>query len=138
MMMTSLPSTCPCAGATLEKFVQPAILATLAREPLYGYRIAEALAEMPVVKGGNDMAGLYRTLKTMERRGLLVGEWEASEKGPDRRLYRMTPSGADCLRRWLQTLGEHAKAVVQLEGEVRRACARLSSVDAVGTEPDPP
>ena len=113
---------CPCTGATLNKLVQPAILTTLVREPMYGYRIAEALAEMPVVKGGKlDTTGLYRTLKTMERRGLVTGEWKPSEVGPDRRLYRLTQSGGDCLRRWVKTLDEYCGALGMLLASARNA-----------------
>jgi len=43
--------------------VQPALLATLARGPMCGYRIAENLARLPIVKGERpDTTGLYRTL----------------------------------------------------------------------------
>ncbi|OPZ31587.1 MAG: Transcriptional regulator PadR-like family protein [Lentisphaerae bacterium ADurb.BinA184] len=113
----------PCTGATLNKLVQPAILTTLAREPLYGYRIAEELERMPVVKGGKlDTTGLYRTLKTMERRGLVAGEWKPSEIGPDRRLYRLTRTGGDCLARWVETLDEYCAAVGALLASARTAC----------------
>ncbi len=114
---------CPCSGATLNKLVQPATLTTLVRGPLYGYRIAEELARMPVVRDGKvDTTGLYRTLKTMERRGLVVGEWESSEVGPDRRLYRLTHSGTDCLQRWVQTLGEYYSAVGALLASASKVC----------------
>jgi DNA-binding PadR family transcriptional regulator len=118
-------SLCPCSGATLNKLVQPAVLTTLAHGPLYGYRIAEELAKMPIVKGGTlDTSGLYRTLKTMERRGLVVGEWESSEVGPDRRLYRLTDSGTDCLLRWIKTLDEYCGAVGTLLASARTVCVR--------------
>ena len=121
-MITASPLDCPCSGATLNRLVQPAVLTTLARGPLYGYRIAEELAEMPVVKGVRiDTTGLYRTLKTMERRGLVVGEWKASEVGPDRRLYRLTHSGTDCLHRWVKTLNEYCGAVGNLLASARKA-----------------
>ncbi len=117
---------CPCSGATLAKLVQPALLTALAREPLHGYRIAEELGRLPIVKGDRpDTTGLYRTLRAMERRGLVRSEWEPSEAGPDRRLYRLTRSGRTCLSRWEQTLVEYHKAVGGLLVNVRKACACL-------------
>jgi len=117
---------CPCTGATLSKLVQPALLAALAQGPRHGYRIAEELARLPIVKGTRpDTTGLYRTLKSMEKRRLVVSEWARSEAGPDRRLYRLTPSGRACLRRWLRTLTEYHRAVEHLLAHVRTACARL-------------
>ncbi len=124
--MAAPSADCPCAGATLHKFVQPAVLTVLAQGPLYGYRIAERVARLPIVKDRKlDATGLYRTLKTMERRGLSQGQWSRSEVGPDRRLYLLTRGGEECLRRWVATLREHREAVGDLLVNVRRACARL-------------
>ena len=43
-------SHCPCSGATLDKLVQPAILAALTEGPLHGYRLAERSKEMAGMK----------------------------------------------------------------------------------------
>ena len=116
---------CPCTGATLNKFLQPGILVTLARGPMYGYRIAEELSKLPMTKGEKpDTTGLYRTLKSMEQRGLVASTWTRSAVGPDRRLYHLTGSGTACLRRWVQTLGEYHKAVGALFAYARTAYAR--------------
>lgn len=117
---------CPCTGATLNKFVQPALLATLAREPLYGYRIAEELGRFPIVKGEKpDTTGLYRALRSMEERGLVRSEWAHSEVGPDRRLYRLTHSGTACLEHWVGTLADYQRAIGDLLATAKKACARL-------------
>ena len=42
---------CPCVGGTLDKLVQPAILAVLAEGPIHGYRLAERLGAMPSFAG---------------------------------------------------------------------------------------
>lgn len=120
-MMPNL-DRCPCTGATLSKLTRPALLAALARGPLYGYRIAEELALLPIVKGDKpDTTGLYRTLKSMEERGLVLSEWEPSEVGPDRRLYELTIEGRKCLGRWTETLADYHKAVGDLFRRTRRA-----------------
>lgn len=113
---------CPCTGATLNKLVQPALLATLAMEPLHGYRIAEELGRLPIVKGDKpDTTGLYRTLKSMERRGLVRSGRVHSDVGPDRRLYELTADGRDCLGRWTEALAEYQEAVGDLLRRTRRA-----------------
>jgi hypothetical protein len=38
-------SDCPCSGATLDKLVQPAILAALTKGPVHGYGLAERVDE---------------------------------------------------------------------------------------------
>lgn len=57
----------------------------------YGYELAEAVRRYGLAI---DTAGVYRELRSMERRDLLSSEWEPSENGPDRRVYMMTDAGA--------------------------------------------
>lgn len=38
---------CPCKGGTLDRLIQPAILAVLAEGPLHGYRLAARISEIP-------------------------------------------------------------------------------------------
>ncbi|MBM4032332.1 MAG: PadR family transcriptional regulator [Planctomycetes bacterium] len=115
---------CPCAGATLDKLLQPAVLTVLAREELHGYRIAERLAEMRPFHGQRpDVSGIYRSLRAMERRGLVVAAWDTSSCGPAKRLYTLTPGGRQCLERWVGTLGRYQEAVCGLLAAARRAVA---------------
>ncbi len=67
---------CPCAGRTLDKLIQPAILVVLAEGPLHGYRLAERIGELSMFGGQKpDASGVYRFLKTMERRGMVASSW---------------------------------------------------------------
>src|SRR5574340_1763971 len=62
---------CPCAGATLDKLIQPAILSVLADGPMHGYRLAEWIGKTPMFGGRRpDVSGVYRFLIAMQRRGL--------------------------------------------------------------------
>jgi DNA-binding PadR family transcriptional regulator len=40
----------------------------------------------------------------MERRGLLESEWEHTDAGPDRRIYKVTTRGADVLENGLESI----------------------------------
>ena len=99
---------CPCSGGTLDKLIQPAILAVLSEGPSHGYRIAETIGEMPSFVGEKpDVSGIYRFLKNMESRGLVVSIWDAPGKGHAKRLYEIRrpvrhvwPGG---LRPWIAT-----------------------------------
>ena len=78
--------TCPCSGGTLDRLVQPAILVILTDGPLHGYRVAERIGEIPGFASPKpDMSGVYRFLKTMEGKGLVVSSWDVSEGGPAKR-----------------------------------------------------
>jgi DNA-binding PadR family transcriptional regulator len=117
--------TCPCVGGTLDKLVQPAILAVLAEGPIHGYRLAERLGAMPSFAGHKPGAsGVYRLLKVMEGRGLIVFSWDPSKAGPAKRTYQITPEGQQCLGRWVQTLEEYRDRITSLLKMARNAAKR--------------
>ena len=114
-------SDCPCAGGTLDRLVQPAILLALAEQSLHGYALAERIGEMPLFRGSKpDASGIYRFLRTMEGKGLVVATWSLSESGPARKSYQITPSGQACLRQWTATLEEYREGITALLKAARR------------------
>jgi len=118
---------CPCSGGTLDKLVQPAILAVLSEGPSHGYRIAEAISEMPnFLAEKPDVSGIYRFLKNMESKGLVVSSWDAPGKGHAKRLYEITASGEACLARWIETLDSYVTGINALLVAARAAVSRMS------------
>ena len=112
---------CPCAGGTLDRLIQPAILAALCEGPSHGYRIADRIREMPNFIGEKpDVSGIYRFLKNMESKGLVVSSWETPGQGHAKRLYEITSAGQRCLARWAETLESYLAAIAGLL-EVARA-----------------
>jgi PadR family transcriptional regulator, regulatory protein PadR len=113
---------CPCSGGTLDKLIQPAILAVLSEEPSHGYRIAEKIGEMPGFDGVKpDVSGVYRFLKSMETKGLVVSSWDMPGKGHAKRLYEVTTAGEACLARWVETLDGYRKTISTLLKAARAA-----------------
>ncbi len=118
---------CPCSGATLAKFVQPAIMTILAGGPLHGYRIVERAAETPLLGGSRpDPTGVYRVLHVMEERGLVVSAWDLSASGPAKKSYQLTGQGKACLHRWIETLEGYRLSLGKLLAAARRAAARMA------------
>jgi len=112
---------CPCAGVTLDRLIQPAILTILAREEVHGYRIIQDIASLPLFRDEEpDVSGVYRALRGLERRGLVSASWGPSDRGPARRLYKLTGEGRDCLARWCETLDQYRKAIGALLARARR------------------
>jgi PadR family transcriptional regulator PadR len=72
-----------------------------AEEPMYGYQIAKHLdtgsEDVPVKQGA-----LYPVLRSLEAGGLLASEVEPSISGPPRRYYRITDTGRETLRQWVE------------------------------------
>jgi PadR family transcriptional regulator, regulatory protein PadR len=128
-------SDCPCSGATLDKFVQPAILAALTEGPMHGYGLAERINEMVGTCGGKpDVSGIYRFLKKMEADGFVASAWESGEKGHPRRLYTITAVGRDCLVRWTSTLETYLASISKLLTEARVALARKPKRRTIGAK----
>lgn len=114
---------CPCAGATLDKLIQPAILAVLAEGPLHGYKLAQRIGKLPMHGGRRpDVSGVYRFLKAMQRKGLVVSNWDVSGSGPAKKCYEITSAGRECLARWIRTL-EEFRAGIGVFLKVARKCA---------------
>ncbi len=106
---------CPCSGKTLARLIQPAVMAILTDEPLHGYVILQRLSSMTMFQDhGPDITGIYRLLKTMEKKGLVISSWELAHSGPAKRRYALTQEGKACLARWITTLHTYRTAVSDL------------------------
>ncbi|RZU62170.1 PadR family transcriptional regulator [Zhihengliuella halotolerans] len=82
------------------------VLRTLDDGPIYGYAIAQRLAEsgLGVVKGGT----LYPLLTRLEEAGWVTAEWRAGEAGPGRKYYVLTDDGRSELKSSEQRWAEFA------------------------------
>jgi PadR family transcriptional regulator PadR len=75
----------------LKGILDLCVLGILVDGEAYGYEIAGRLAERGIgeVKGGT----LYPALAKLEDDGHVVATWRAGDGGPNRKYYRITPSG---------------------------------------------
>jgi PadR family transcriptional regulator, regulatory protein PadR len=78
-------------------FLRPCLLLLLREQPTHGYELLERLRVFGFA--GDDPGGLYRTLRSLERDGLVASMWEPSAAGPDRRSYQLTRAGMEELHR---------------------------------------
>lgn len=83
----------PTVMAALEprNFLQPCLLLLLREQPDHGYELAARLR--PMHDGDGDAGAVYRTLRGLERAGLVRSEWQTSDVGPARRTYFITNAG---------------------------------------------
>jgi DNA-binding PadR family transcriptional regulator len=89
--------------ARLERFVEPAVLASLRSGPTHGYDLAESLkAWMPDQQ--IDLGNLYRMLRSMEDEGIVRSAWSENLPGRARRTYELTDDGAQLLDAWIASL----------------------------------
>ena len=77
-----------------------------AKKPMYGYQIAKLIEahdeSVQIMKQG----ALYPALRSLENSGLLESHVDPSVSGPPRRYYKITKSGHDTLKAWIQIWGQ--------------------------------
>jgi PadR family transcriptional regulator PadR len=73
------------------------VLSVLAEGELYGYQIAQRIRERSAAFLAPSEGSLYPALHRLERDGAVVADWRASELGPRRRYYTLTPAGEKLL-----------------------------------------
>jgi biotin synthase len=106
---------CACTGKSLPKLLRPAMLAVLAKGASHGYAIVEELRRLAVCgRCSPDHTGVYRALGTMETEGLIASDWEHSQSGPARHVYKLTPKGRACLKKWKGTLQDYRQTIDML------------------------
>lgn len=113
-MSTEFGGGCRCDGGQPKNFLRPCLLLLLGEQSAHGYELLERLKAFGFSR---DPGGLYRVLRTLEREGLVASRWQASEFGPDRCLYQLTPVGREWLGAWAETLDETRRT---LEDFLRR------------------
>lgn len=94
----------PCPGGKIERFIEPCLLLLLAEKPAHGYELMENLDAFDFDPRCQDPGQLYRTLRRMEREGLVLSAWEPGSSGPARRCYELTGDGRDVLEAWMRVL----------------------------------
>ena len=74
-------------------------------KPMHGYQIMEELNKRGFLQKDRLEAGsVYTILRRMEHHGLMTSEWEEVADGPDRRVYTVTPEGAQILKEGLEIM----------------------------------
>ena len=134
--MTIQIENCPCTGKNMSNLAAPWLLLTLYHQDgVHGYEITKIIRYHIERMGvGLNMAGLYRHLKMLEKRGMLFSEWDTAVKGPARRKYYLTEAGRECLWRWMQTLNTQMALIGQFFDYARPV---LPALQKATTEREP-
>ena len=85
----------------LKGVLELAVLAVISQGETYGYEILSTL-EQAGFDGVGD-ASVYGTLRRLEQAGHLTSRLAASDSGPARKYYAVTPSGAEQLKAGTET-----------------------------------
>jgi poly-beta-hydroxybutyrate-responsive repressor len=100
----------------------PYVLLAVSLQRAHGYWIEEYLRGLGLF--GLEMSTLYRTLRQLERDGLLHSSWEPGPAGPARRVYALTEAGRTWLDSWARALDSYRTLLDQFFGLYRPAPPR--------------
>ena len=88
--------------------VDSLLLCLIGQQPMYGYQIIKELEDKSQGYFKYKEGTLYPALHRLEKAGLLVGKWEPSAGGRQRRYYHITAKGNKILEekkvQWLDFL----------------------------------
>ena len=89
-------------GWSPRDMLVPNVLLAISVQRAHGYAIEEYLRRLGMVSV--EMSTLYRTLRQLEKDGLLRSTWEPGPAGPARRVYSLTDVGSAWLDNWASAL----------------------------------
>jgi len=102
-------------GAQMRKgVVEYCVLGLLAREPMYGWQLAEELSGVGLIA---SIGTLYPLLGRLRDNGWVSTFDRPSESGPVRRYYRLTDAGTEQLDRFRAQWSPFARVVTGIVGE---------------------
>jgi len=90
-----------------RNWLVPILLLMLREWSSYGYELMEKMATFGV--HALNAGTFYRTLRQMEKDGMVSSRWNTSEGGPARRMYSITEAGEAYLKYWTESLNQYQK-----------------------------
>ncbi len=91
-------------GERPPRFLRAFLLLFLSMGEAHGYELIEKLKDMGVKYETYEVGYVYKTLRNMEKDGILESRWNVKEKGAAKRIYRKTKKGKQNLASWAAVL----------------------------------
>jgi PadR family transcriptional regulator len=88
-----------------KNWLVPILLLMLRQWSSYGYELMEKMSTFGLA--AMNPGTFYRTLRQMEKDGMVSSSWDTSEGGPARRVYSITDAGEAYLNYWAESLNQY-------------------------------
>lgn len=99
-------------GRFRRGWVESFVLLIIAEKPSHGYEIANKLSDFGVILTGiGQMGNLYRTLAKLEEMGFVVTDWDTTDSGPSKKVYKITEDGMIFLKNSKEEFEEFKKII---------------------------
>jgi PadR family transcriptional regulator PadR len=90
-----------------KNWLVPVLLLMLRQWSSYGYELMEKMSTFGL--SAMNPGTFYRTLRQMEKDGMVSSRWDTSEGGPARRIYSITDAGEAYLNYWAKSLNQYQR-----------------------------
>ncbi len=90
-----------------KNWLVPILLLMLRQWSSYGYELMEKMSTFGLA--AMNPGTFYRTLRQMEKDGMVSSSWNTSEGGPARRMYSITVAGEAYLNYWAESLDQYQR-----------------------------
>ena len=90
-----------------KNWLVPILLLMLRQWSSYGYELMEKMSTFGLA--AMNPGTFYRTLRQMEKDGMVSSSWDTSEGGPARRMYSITDAGEAYLNYWAESLNQYQR-----------------------------
>jgi PadR family transcriptional regulator PadR len=90
-----------------KNWLVPILLLMLRQWSSYGYELMDRMTSFGLA--AMNAGTFYRTLRQMEKNGMVRSSWDTSEAGPARRRYTITEAGEAYLKFWADSLEQYQK-----------------------------
>ena len=90
-----------------KNWLVPILLLMMRQWSSYGYELMEKMSAFGLA--GMNPGTFYRTLRQMEKDGMVSSNWDTSEGGPAKRVYSITDAGEAYLNYWAQSLDQYQR-----------------------------
>ena len=88
-----------------KNFLSSWLLLLLRNWSAHGYQLMQTLTIAGL--GAIDPATVYRTLRQLEKEGLVSSSWDPKDTGAPRRVYTLTEAGEAYLQIWARQLEQY-------------------------------
>lgn len=92
-----------------KRLIVPGILLLLKTEPTHGYDLIQKLSDLGIEEEKLDAGTVYRTLRGMEKEGLIESKWITEGPGPARRNYEVTTKATAEIGMWVKEVEKQKK-----------------------------
>jgi PadR family transcriptional regulator PadR len=94
---------------TPKNLLMAVMLMALHRSNSYGYKLMEETAAF--WREAINRGTVYRTLRQMEKNGIIKSTWDINANRPARRMYSITDEGEAYLDLWIESLKQYQSNV---------------------------